>query len=85
MANPGNMEIQGAVKSCSRAVESIPPQLGVGGCAPRPRKGRKASERIRGCRIGPVKPLVTAERMDITCSENRLSLIRLFLMPKMEI
>ncbi len=46
MASPGKIEIQGAVKSCSRAVDSMPPQLGVGGCAPNPRKESEASVKM---------------------------------------
>ena len=40
---PGKIEIQGAVKSCSLAVANIPPQLGVGGWVPRPKKDKEAS------------------------------------------
>ena len=43
MARPGKIEIHGAVEICSRASESMLPQLGNGGRMPRPRKDSVAS------------------------------------------
>ncbi len=45
IANPGKTSAQGAVLMNWNPSWSIPPQLGVGGCSPTPRKLRPASVR----------------------------------------
>src|SRR6185295_2085188 len=46
MARPGNVTTHHARRMNSRAVASMVPHSGVGGCAPRPRKPRAAAPRI---------------------------------------
>ena len=45
IARPGKMESQGASRMFSKPSRIMPPQVGVGGCAPRPTKASDASVR----------------------------------------
>src|SRR4051794_12156152 len=56
IAKPGKRAIQGALSKYSREELSILPQLGAGGCWPRPRKERLASATIA---IAVVKTICT--------------------------
>jgi hypothetical protein len=69
-SRPGKIEIHGAVKSCSRADDSMPPQLGVGGCAPSPRNdSRRAS-------ISPAMSAAATDTTRLGCARHDQAISR---------